>query len=176
LEASREIVRQLRLRDIGGLIVVDFIDLEDEKNRKKIYDELKKEFKKDRAKIALLPMTEFGLMQITRERIRENIVQSMNDACPYCAGTGLLTKKSNLIHEIEHWLKRYHVEGKSKSLTLKVHPSLGLKLREGFISRLKKFQLKYFVKIKLQEEEKINPQNYYFLITKTGVDITNDFN
>jgi len=176
LEASREIVRQLRLRDIGGLIVVDFIDLEDEKNRKKIYDELKKEFKKDRAKIAMLPMTEFGLMQITRERIRENIVQSMNEACPYCAGTGLLTKKSNLIHEIEHWLKRYHVEGKSKYLTLKVHPSLGLKLKEGFISRLTKFQLKYFVKIKLQEEEKINPQNYYFLTTKTGEDITNDFN
>ena len=100
----------------------------------------------------------------------------MNDACPYCAGTGLLTKKSNLIHEIEHWLKRYHVEGKSKSLTLKVHPSLGLKLKEGFISRLTKFQLKYFVKIKLQEEEKINPQNYYFLKTKTGEDITKDFN
>ena len=112
LEASREIVRQLRLRDIGGLIVVDFIDLEDEKNRKKIYDELKKEFKKDRAKIAMLPMTEFGLMQITRERIRENIMQSMNDACPYCAGTGLLTKKSNLMHEIDRWLKRFKSEGK----------------------------------------------------------------
>ena len=70
---------------------------------------LKKEFKKDRAKIAMLPMTEFGLMQITRERIRENIIQSMNDACPYCAGTGLLTKKSNLMHEIDRWLKRYQI-------------------------------------------------------------------
>lgn len=175
LEASREIVRQLRLRDIGGLIVVDFIDLEDEKNRKKIYDELKKEFKKDRAKIALLPMTEFGLMQITRERIRENILQSMHDACPYCAGTGLLTKKSNLMHEIERWLKRYKVEGNAKSLILKVHPSLGSKLKEGFISYLTKLQLKYFVRIKLQEEEKVNPQNFYFLSSKTGDDLTGDF-
>ncbi|MFZ5948815.1 MAG: Rne/Rng family ribonuclease [Stygiobacter sp.] len=174
LEASREIARQLRLRDIGGLIVVDFIDLEDEKNRKKIYDELKKEFKKDRAKTALLPMTEFGLMQITRERIRENIVQSMTEVCPYCLGTGLLTKKSNLIHEIEHWLKRYKLQGKHNFLTLKVHPSLGEKLKQGFISILTKLQLKYFVRIKLVEVEKISPQKFQFSISKTGEDITDE--
>lgn len=175
LEAAREIVRQLRLRDIGGLIVVDFIDLEDDKNRKKIYDELKKEFKKDRAKIAMLPMTEFGLMQITRERVRENILQSMSEACPYCAGTGLLTKKSNLIHEIERWLKRYKMEGKGTGLTLKVHPSLGSKLREGFISTITKIQLKYFVKLKLVEDEKMSPQLFHFISTKTGEDLTRDF-
>lgn len=175
LEASREIVRQLRMRDIGGLIVVDFIDLEDEKNRKKIYDELKKEFKKDRAKTALLPMTEFGLMQITRERVRENIVQSMNEPCPYCNGTGLLVKKSNLIHEIEKWLKRYRLEGKYKSLTLKVHPSLGKNMKEGFISTLTKIQFKYFIRIKLDQDEKINPQTFRILSTKTGEDLTEEF-
>jgi ribonuclease G len=175
LEASREIVRQLRMRDIGGLIVVDFIDLEDEKNRKKIYDELKKEFKKDRAKTALLPMTEFGLMQITRERVRENIVQSMNEVCPYCNGTGLLVKKSNMIHEIEKWLKRYRLEGKFKSLTLKVHPSLGKNMKEGFISTLTKIQFKYFIRIKLDQDEKINPQTFRILSTKTGEDLTEEF-
>ncbi|RJQ64627.1 MAG: Rne/Rng family ribonuclease [Stygiobacter sp.] len=174
LEASREIARQLRLRDIGGLIVVDFIDLEDEKNRKKIYDELKKEFKKDRAKTALLPMTEFGLMQITRERVRENIIQSMNEVCPYCFGTGLLTKKSNLIHEIERWLKRYRIQGKVKSLTLRVHPSLGEKLRMGFISTLSRLQLKYFVRIKLVEEERVSPSKFHFISTKTGEEITDE--
>ena len=175
LEASREIVRQLRLRDIGGLIVVDFIDLEDEKNRKKIYDELKKEFKKDRAKIAMLPMTEFGLMQITRERVRENIMQSMNEVCPYCGGTGLLTKKSNMIHEIEHWVKRYKMEGSGKPLILKVHPSLGSKLKEGFVSTLSKIKLKYFIRIKLIEEENINPQSFSFISSKSGEDITHEF-
>ncbi len=124
LEASREIVRQLRLRDIGGLIVVDFIDLEDEKNRKKIYDELKKEFRKDRAKIVLLPMTDFGIVQITRQRVRQNIVQSINEVCPYCSGTGLMTKRSSVIHEIDEWFKRYKTEGKHRSLILSVHPSL----------------------------------------------------
>ncbi len=175
LEASREIVRQLRLRDIGGLIVVDFIDLEDDKNRKKIYDELKKEFKKDRAKIAMLPMTEFGLMQITRERVRENIMQSMNEACPYCGGTGLLTKKSNMIHEIEHWVKRYKMEGLGGPLILKVHPSLGSKLKEGFISTILKIKMKYFIRLKLVEEENINPQTFCFISSKSGEDITQEF-
>ena len=88
LEASREIARQLRLRDIGGIIVVDFIDLEEEKNRKKIYDELKKEFRKDRSKVSVLPMSDFGLVQITRQRIRQNIMQAMKDVCPVCGGSG----------------------------------------------------------------------------------------
>ncbi len=175
LEAAREIVRQLRLRDIGGLIVVDFIDLEDEKNRKKIYDEFKKEFKKDRAKTALLPMTEFGLMQITRERVRENIIQSMFEACPYCQGTGLLTKKSHMIHEIEKWLQRYKIEGKHKALTITVHPSLEKALREGFISTITKIKFKYFVRIKLVEDEKMNPQVFKIASTKTGEDLTEEF-
>ncbi|MCX7798318.1 MAG: Rne/Rng family ribonuclease [Melioribacter sp.] len=175
LEAAREIVRQLRLRDIGGLIVVDFIDLEDERNRKKIYDEIKKEFKKDRAKTAILPMTEFGLMQITRERVRENIVQSMTEVCPYCQGSGLLVKKSSVIHDIEKWLQRYRLEGKNKFLKLKVHPSVGEKLKEGFISTLTKIQFKYFVRLKLIEDEKMDPQTFRIYVSRTNEDITENF-
>ncbi|MBN1300985.1 MAG: Rne/Rng family ribonuclease [Melioribacteraceae bacterium] len=175
LEASREIVRQLRLRDIGGLIVVDFIDLEDEKNRKKIYDELRKEFKKDRAKIAMLPMTEFGLMQITRERVRENILQSMHEPCPYCNGTGLVTKKSNLIHEIEEWLKRYKQDKRSAPLTLRVHPSLGSELRKGKISFFTKMRFRFVFRLKLEEDEKIGIQSFQFIETRSGDDITNNF-
>ncbi|MFH1198264.1 MAG: Rne/Rng family ribonuclease [bacterium] len=176
LEASREIVRQLRLRDIGGLLVVDFIDLEDDKNRKKIYDELRKEFKKDRAKIAMLPMTDFGLMQITRQRVRENILQSMTEVCPYCDGTGILTKRSNLIHEIDEWLKRHKFNGKHKKIILKVHPSIGEKLNEGFISVLTKLQLKYFIRIKLQTDEKNNARTFQILSAKSGEDLTEEFN
>ncbi len=172
LEASREIVRQLRLRDIGGLIVIDFIDLEDDRNRKKVYDELRKEFKKDRAKVAMLPMTDFGLMQITRQRVRENIIQSTHDVCPYCNGTGLLVKKSNLIHEIEEWIKKFSTQGKGRSVKLKVHPSLGIELRTGFWSVIRKLQLKYFIKIKLEESDRMDPAVYNFVSLKTGEDIT----
>ena len=175
LEAAREIARQLKLRDIGGLIVIDFIDLEDEKNRKKIYDELKKEFKKDRAKMAMLPMTDFGIMQITRQRARENILQSTHEACPYCLGTGLLTKKSNLLHEMEEWLKHYKNEGRERSLVLNVHPSLGIKLREGKISRLAKLQFKYLLRLKLVEDEKINPSEFKILSSRSNEDLTEEF-
>ncbi|MBU1099844.1 MAG: Rne/Rng family ribonuclease [Bacteroidetes bacterium] len=176
LEASREIVRQLRLRDIGGLIVIDFIDLEEDKNRKKIYDELKKEFKKDRAKIALLPMTDFGIIQITRQRVRENILQSMTEVCPYCLGTGMLTKQSNLLHEIEEWMKRYRSSGRHKSLTLNVHPTLGSKFKEGWISNLTKMQYKYFVRLRLLEDLKMSPQKFKIIATKTGENLTDEYN
>jgi len=174
LEASREIVRQLRLRDIGGLIVVDFIDLEEDKNRKKIYDELKKEFRKDRAKVALLPMTDFGLMQITRQRVRENIIQTMHEMCPYCMGTGLLTKKSSLIHEIEGWVQRYKHHGKASSLKLVVNPTLGEKLTEGVISTLAKLQFKYFIRIKLVNDTKCDQQKFHFFDLKSGEEVTEE--
>ncbi len=175
LEAARELVRQLRLRDIGGLIVVDFIDLEDEKNRKKVYDELRKEFRKDRAKVAMLHMTDFGLMQITRQRIRENIVQSLYEPCPYCEGSGMMIKRDNLIYEIEEWLKRYKLEGKEKALKLVVHPSLGRKLKEGKISRFTKLRFKYFFRMKLVEDEKMNPQSFQIFSTRTGQDLTEEY-
>ncbi len=175
LEAAREIVRQLRLRDIGGLIVVDFIDLEDDKNRKKIYDELKKEFKKDRAKVAMLPMTDFGLMQITRQRIRENIIQSFNEECPYCHGTGLLTRRSHLIHEIEEWVKKFSNQSSKKKIYLRVNPLLAEKLNEGFFSPLRKLMLKNFVIIKLIVDIKVDVQRFHFLEEPNGKDITEDF-
>lgn len=175
LEAAREIVRQLRLRDIGGLIVVDFIDLEDDRNRKKVYDELRKEFRKDRAKTAMLPMTDFGLMQITRQRVRENIIQSMYEPCTYCEGTGLLMKKSNLIHEIEEWLKRYKLEGKQRKLILQVHPELSKKLKEGSISLITKMKFRYMLNIKLEVSEKLDSSSFMVLSAKTGEDLTEEF-
>lgn len=175
LEAAREIARQLRLRDIGGLLVVDFIDLEEDKNRKKIYDELRKEFRRDRAKIAMLPMTDFGIMQITRQRIRENIMQSTHELCHCCNGTGLMQKKSNIINEIDQWLKRYKNEGNRQSLRLIVHNSLGLKLRIGNLSTMKKLQFKYFMRIRLEEKNDVNPQSFRFIEDKTDKEITNDY-
>lgn len=174
LEAAREVARQLRLRDIGGLIVCDFIDLEDDKNRKKIYDELKKEFRKDRAKVSVLPMTDFGIIQITRQRIRENILHTMNEVCPFCLGTGLLTKRSNLLHEIEEWIKRFKRHSKERFLILYVHPTLGEKLKEGNIRAITRLQFKYLIRIKLIEDEKVKPTTFMFHSAKTQKDLTGE--
>jgi len=173
LEAAREIARQLRLRDIGGLIVIDFIDLEDDKNRKKVYDELKKEFRRDRAKVSLLPMSDFGLVEITRQRIRQNIVQMTFEQCAYCAGTGLLTKKSHVLHDIEEWIGKHKVNSSERSLILKCHPSIASKLNEGFFSMLLKLQLKNFLRIKIVEENTLSMHQYRFYSTKDKTDITN---
>ncbi|MCH8033537.1 MAG: Rne/Rng family ribonuclease [Bacteroidetes bacterium] len=172
LEAAREIVRQMRLRDIGGIIVVDFIDLEEEKNRKKIFDELRKEFRKDRAKVSILPMSDFGLVQITRQRIRQNIMQTMKDVCPVCMGTGLVTKESHLIYDIEMWLKKFKKQSKERSLIIKCHPSVAAKMREGKVKSLIKFQLKYFMRLKLAEDDKILPGRFKFFSAKTGEELT----
>lgn len=175
LEAAREIARQLRLRDIGGIIVCDFIDLEDDKNRKKIYDELRKEFKKDRARVSVLPMSDFGLVQITRQRIRQNIMQAMNEVCPYCLGSGLLTKKSHLMHDIEEWLRRFRQNSKERNLVLKCHPSVASKLKEGNISTLTKLKFKYLTRITIDADEKFKVEKFQFLSKKTMKDITDDF-
>jgi ribonuclease G len=172
LEASREIVRQMRLRDIGGIIVIDFIDLEEEKNRKKIYDELRKEFRKDRAKVSILPMSDFGLVQITRQRIRQNIMQTMKDVCPVCLGTGLVTKESHLIYDLENWLKKFKKQSNERSLIIKCHPTVAAKLRVGKLKSLIKFQLKYFIRLKLEEDSKILPGRYKFFSAKTGEELT----
>jgi ribonuclease G len=176
LEASREIARQLRLRDIGGIIVVDFIDLEEEKNRKKIYDELKKEFRKDRAKVSVLPMSDFGLVQITRQRIRQNIMQAMKEVCPYCLGTGLLTKGSHLIYDIEDWMRKFKRVSKERSIIIRCHPTVAGKLREGKIKGLTKIQFKYFVKITLEEDESVPVGQFRFFSKKTQKELTDEIN
>jgi ribonuclease G len=175
LEASREIARQLRLRDIGGIIVVDFIDLEDDKNRKKVYDELKKEFRKDRAKVSILPMSDFGLIQITRQRIRQNIVQAIKEVCPECHGTGLLTKSSHLVYDLENWLRKFRSMGGERSIILKSHPSTATKIKEGKVTSLFKLQLKYRTKIALKEDQNMTPDTFEFYSTKTGHELTRDF-
>ncbi len=130
LEAAREICRQLRLRDMGGIIVCDFIDLEDERNKRKVYEELKKEFRKDRAKVTVLPMTEFGLVQITRQRIRQAILHSFTEPCPSCGGTGLVQSKTTTLNQLERWIRRFKGEAKEFRLLLRVNPELASHLKD----------------------------------------------
>jgi ribonuclease G len=172
LEAAREIARQLRLRDIGGIIVVDFIDLEDERNKKKVYDELKKEFRKDRAKVSLLPMSDFGLVEITRQRVRQNIMQAIKDVCPVCGGSGFVTKGSHLIYDLEKWLKKFRLNSKEFSLVIKCHPADAARLKGGKLGLLTKLQLKYFVKIKLEEDLTVPVGSFRFFSKKNGNDLT----
>lgn len=172
LEAAREIARQLRLRDIGGIIVVDFIDMQDDRNKKKVYDEIKKEFRKDRAKSSILPLTDFGLMQITRQRIRQSIMHSLSEQCPVCGGTGLLVSKTTIVKQIERWLERFRAENRERKLLLTVHPTLAEMLTNGLMSPLRNLQLKYLMRIQLQTDETLTGDEFRFFSPKQRKDVT----
>ena len=175
MEASREIIRQLRLRDIGGIIVIDFIDLEDERNKRKVYEELRKEFRKDRAKVTVLPMTEFGLVQITRQRIRQSIMQSFSETCPVCAGTGIVQSRATVFTEITGWLSRFKAEGKGFSIKLTVHPYLASYLKEGKPSHLFKLMWKNKIFIKLDSNPAVPVSSFKVYSSSQKRDVTEDF-
>lgn len=175
LEAAREVTRQLRLRDIGGIVVVDFIDLQEETNKKKVYDELRKEFKKDRAKVTVYPMTDLGIVQITRQRVRQSILHSFSEPCPVCGGAGLVQSKSTIVNHIERWVRRFKSESRESRLILQVHPSIGGYLKEGTISRLTKMMMKFFIIIKLEPDSKLSIDEFHFYSVKHKTDITEQY-
>jgi ribonuclease G len=175
LEAAREICRQVRLRDIGGIIIIDFIDLEEEKNKKKVYDELKKEFRKDRAKVSILPMTEFGLVQITRQRVRKSIFQRTRDVCPTCGGTGILISKESLLKDIEHWLRRFKLGKFLPKVTLKINPFLENEILKGFIPRYIRWRIKFRVLLNVELDVSLKVDEFRFYDPVTGKDITTEY-
>ncbi|TVQ15513.1 MAG: Rne/Rng family ribonuclease [Balneolaceae bacterium] len=172
LEAAREIAKQLRLRDIGGIIVVDFIDLQDDGNRKKVYDELKKEFRKDRAKTNLLPMSDFGLVQITRQRIRPSVVKSVSLVCGMCGGSGSIVSQNTVLSDIETWLSKYANNYKKRSVELYVNPYFHSLLTRGILSQRLRWVFKYRVNIAILPDESVSLNEYKVLLMGTEVEIT----
>ncbi|NOY06536.1 MAG: Rne/Rng family ribonuclease [Chlorobi bacterium] len=175
LEAVREIARQIRLRDLGGIIIIDFIDMEQESSRRKVYEEMRREMRIDRAKSTILPLTEFCLMQITRQRIRDSVQFSVLEPCPTCDGTGLVQSKASLVMQIERWLKRFRTETSELRLILQVHPTAAEYLQEGKFNRLMKLMLKHFVRIKLQSDPSVQVGSFRFLSGRTGKDLTSKY-
>jgi ribonuclease G len=150
LEAAKEIARQLRLRDLGGIIVVDFIDMKLMDNKKKLADSMDEFMHTDRAKHAVLPITKFGLMQITRQRMKPEMNINTSEVCPSCNGTGKISSTLILEDEIAKNLN-YLIMQRHKGLTIEVHPILYTYLTSGFPSRRLKWCWKYkqLIKVKI---------------------------
>ena len=153
LEAAREIARQIRLRDIGGLIIVDFIDMELAENRKKVFDEFKAAFRNDRSKNSILPISDFGLIEMTRQRIRPSILHTLSEKCPCCEGIGRVISKETVAMKIERWFKRAKVGAKCKNYRLMVHPDVMQILEDGKENRIRKLGKKLKLNIELVKEE-----------------------
>jgi ribonuclease G len=148
LEAAEEIARLLRLRDLGGIIVIDFIDMKLPDNRKKLADEMERFMKPDRAKHAVLPLSKFGIMQVTRQRMKPELKINTTEVCPSCDGTGKIASTLILEDEIAKNLS-YLIMQQHKGLSVQVHPIVHSYLTAGFPSKRMKWSWKYKQKIKV---------------------------
>jgi len=130
LEAVKEIVRQLRLRDLGGIIVLDLIDMEEKKNRQRVFQEVEKELRKDRSPSKALQVSDFGLIIITRKRVKQSLERVLTEPCPYCSGTGTIKSSSTICYEILSEVKKVGPDLNGQRLLLRVNPDIARALKE----------------------------------------------
>jgi ribonuclease G len=130
LEAVKEIVRQVRLRDLGGIIVLDLIDMEDKKNRQKVYQAVETELKKDRSPSKALQVSDFGLVIITRKRVKQSLERVLTEPCPYCSGTGVIKSSATICYEILSEVKKVGPDLNGHRLLLRVNPDIARALKE----------------------------------------------
>ena len=130
LEAVKEIVRQIRLRDLGGIIVLDFIDMEEKKNRQKVFQTVEQELRKDRSPSKALQVSDFGLVIITRKRVKQSLERVLTEPCPYCAGSAVIKSSSTICYEILAEVKKISADLNGQSLILRVNPDIARALRD----------------------------------------------
>lgn len=174
LEAVKEIAHQLRLRDMGGIIVIDFIDMHDERNKMKVYTELKKELRKDRSKTSVSPLSEFGLIEMTRERVRPSLIYDFLETCPVCDGVGYVPSSPTVTAKIEQAIRRLRAQRKERRISLVVNPEMKKYLVNGLWNRSRKLMLKYMITINVEGNEDLHYGQFQIISKKTGADITNE--
>ncbi|HHP7240931.1 MAG TPA: ribonuclease E/G [Cyclobacteriaceae bacterium] len=163
LNATAEIARQLRLRDMGGIVVIDFIDMKKAENKKAVYDRMKEEMKEDRSKFTILPLSKFGLMQITRQRVRPELNISTREVCPTCNGSGKITASILIADQVEKNIDYIFSKQNEKSLTVVLHPYLHAYFKRGIYSKQLKWFIKYFKWVNLVEDSSMGITDYSFI-------------
>lgn len=175
LEAAREIARQIRLRDIGGLIIVDFIDMNSAGDRRKVYEEFEASFRNDRSKHSILPISEFGLIEMTRERIRPSLLFTFSEPCPVCDGIGRVLSKETLSSKIERWFKRAKSRSVDKRYKLFVNPDVYKILTEGKDSRIKKLCKMLRIEIDIEKDESLPTDEFRVFSLDEEMEVTERF-
>ncbi len=163
LVAAKEIARQLRLRDMGGIIVVDFIDMKKAENKKAIFEAMQSEMKYDRSKHTVLPLSKFGLMQITRQRVRPEVNIVTKEICPACNGTGKIQASILIADKLEKDLEHIATIQNVANIQIGLHPYLHAFFTQGLISRRAKWFFKYFKWVKLIRDSSLPVTEYRFL-------------
>jgi ribonuclease G len=175
LEASREIARQIRLRDIGGIIVCDFIDMETRANRDRVLQELRTHLGRDRARTKALAVSELGLVEMTRQRVRPSLWHSMTTDCPTCAGTGRVFTPEVVARRLERSLKRAGHEHRERQLTVRLHPEVALYLLEEEPKLLQTLQKLTGLDLELRDDPMIRLDDFRLMSKPAGRDVTQQY-
>ena len=160
LEAVKEIVYQLRLRNIGGIIIIDFIDMKSEENRDKVYQALVEALRADRSKTTICKISELGLVEMTRKRVRESLGRSLSEACPYCSGEGHIKSKKTICYEIFRALERQATLLAGRQVALVVHPALAEEMFGEDREHIERLESRYGMKINISASDKFHIEQY----------------
>ncbi|MBI1723353.1 MAG: Rne/Rng family ribonuclease [Gemmatimonadetes bacterium] len=172
LEAAREIARQLRLRDIGGIIVCDFIDMETRGNRDRVLQELRQYLARDRARTRAFAVSDLGLIEMTRQRVRPSLYHSLTQACPTCAGTGRVFLPETVVRRLERSLKRAAVENRDKRMTVRLHPEVALYLLEEEPHFLKTLAKQTGIDLEVRDDPMMKLDELKLMSQPAGRDVT----
>lgn len=172
LEAAMEVARQLRLRDIGGIIVVDFIDMESQKNRDRVLHELRSHLGRDRARTKAFEISNLGLIEMTRQRVRPSLYNSLTEICSTCGGAGRLFTPTTVVRQIERSLRRAGAAGSEKRLVLRVHPGVALQIMEEEPEFLARMSRTTKLKLDLRDDPLLHQDEYRILSGAAETDVT----
>jgi ribonuclease G len=175
IEAVAEIGRQMRLRDIGGLIVVDFIDMDKQENIKKIEEEMKRTLNNDPTVNSNTSISKFGLMEITRKRVRPELQELYTDVCSVCNGLGWVFSPATVAARIDRWLNRADSKNSPRQLLLAVNPAVAEYLRKENSTMLKNLEQEHNIKIKVTEDEDLDQDEYEFYAEEGAKSITSKY-
>jgi ribonuclease G len=165
LEAVKEIVRQLRLRDLGGIIVLDLIDMEEKKNRQKVFQEFEKELRKDRSPSKALQVSDFGLVIVTRKRVKQSLERQLTEPCPYCSGSGSIKSSSTICYEILAEMQKIGPELNGHGVILRVNPDIARALKEEESGVLRDLQQTLGSAITIKPDTHLHHEQFDVMVT-----------
>jgi ribonuclease G len=161
LEATQEIVRQLRLRNVGGLIIIDFIDMEKEGNRKKVYEALKEALKKDKARTNILKISELGLVEMTRQRTRESLENQLLSPCPHCEGRGRVKSPVTVAYGVLRAIKKQEMNVENgRNIIVRMHPDVANFLYDEKTNSLDSLEREINHKIIIKASQELRQEQY----------------
>jgi ribonuclease G len=175
LEAAREVARQVRLRDLGGIIVIDFIDMESQSNRDKVLHELRSHLARDRARTRAFEVSDLGLIEMTRQRVRPSLWDSMTLACSACHGAGRVFRPEVVVRRLERTLRRAAHERKERRLTVRVHPDVALYLLEQEPQFLKETGKDTGIDLEIRDDPLSAIDEFKLMAQPAGRDVTEKY-